>query len=141
MAENNVRPLLRNIGDQFSGRPPGGPPDGGDGNSGEPPHNDGMEARVTKLEEFAHDTRDRLTRIEGKLDTFATKADLQEMSASMVKWMVGTAVGLGVAAITVMTFVLNNASPKSAVSVTPPPIIINVPAQAVQPSPQLAPQQ
>lgn len=99
-----------------------------------------MEARVTKLEEFAQDTRDRLTRIESRLDSFATKADLQEMGASMVKWMVGTAVGLGVAAITVMTFVLNNAAPK-ATSQSAPPIIINVPAPAAPPSPQPAPQQ
>ena len=44
----------------------------------------------------------------------------------MVKWMVGTAVGLGVAAITVMTFVLNNAAPKSVAS-PPAPIIIYAP--------------
>lgn len=97
---------------------------------GGPPHNDGMETRVAKLEDFALETRDRLTRIETKLDTFATKADLQEMSSSMVKWMVGTAVGLGVAAITVMTFVLNNAAPKAATPPSQPPIIINIPAQA-----------
>ena len=97
---------------------------------GGPPHNGDMEARVVKLEDFAQDTRDRLTRIETKLDTFATKADLQEMSSSMIKWMVGTAVGLGVAAITVMTFVLNNAAPKATTAAPQPPIIINVPSAA-----------
>lgn len=108
--------------------------------AGGPPDNEGMEARVIKLEEFAQDTRDRLTRIESKLDTFATKADLQEMSASMIKWMVGTAVGLGVAAITVMTFVLNNAAPKAA-SQSAPPIIINVPTPVAQPALPIAPRQ
>lgn len=107
---------------------------------GGPPHNGDMEARVAKLEDFAQDTRERLTRIETKLDSFATKADLQEMSGSMIKWMVGTAVGLGVAAITVMTFVLNNAAPK--VPTTPPaqaPIIINVPAATQAPLTQAPP--
>lgn len=105
--------------------------------AGGPPDNGQMETRVTRLEEFAQETRDRLTRIETKLDTFATKADLQEMSGSMIKWMVGTAVGLGVAAITVMTFVLNNAAPKTAASASPPPIIINVPSNP-PPAPQPA---
>ena len=35
-----------------------------------------MEARIIALEEFAVDARDRLARIETRLDTFATKADL-----------------------------------------------------------------
>lgn len=107
----------------------------GGGDFGEPPHNDGMEARVAKLEEFVLDTRERLTRIETKLDTFATKADISDTKSDIIKWMVGTAVGLGVAAITVMTFVLNNATPKAPPSQALPPIIINVPsAQPVAPA-------
>ena len=35
-----------------------------------------MEARIIALEEFAVDARDRLARIETRLDIFATKADL-----------------------------------------------------------------
>lgn len=92
-----------------------------------------MENRIVKLEDFATDTRERLTRIETRLDQTATKADLHEMSASMIKWMVGTAAGLGVAAITVMTFVLNNASLK-APSAPPTPIIIY--AQPAAPAPK-----
>lgn len=92
---------------------------------GEPPYDGDMDARVAKLEDFAQDTRDRLTRIETKLETVATKAELHDMKAEMVKWIVGTAIGLGVAGITVMTFVLNNAMPK-AVSQTQP-IIITIP--------------
>lgn len=105
----------------------------------EPPDNDDMEDRVAKLEDFAIDTRDRLARIETKLDAFpsifATKADLQEMGSNLIKWMVGTAAGLGVAAITVMTFVLNNAAPKAPSVQAPPNIIINVPASAAPAAP------
>lgn len=90
--------------------------------------NEPMEARVLKLEEFAQDTRDRLTRIETRLEQTVTKGDLSESMHNMVKWIVGTAAGLGVASITVMTFVLNNAAPKAPVAATPAPIIINVPA-------------
>ena len=92
-----------------------------------------MEARIAKLEEFAADTRDRLTRIETRLDgieaRMATKADLAELASTMVKWIVGAVSGLGIAGITVMTFVLNNATPK-AVGALPAPVIINVPAPA-----------
>lgn len=94
-----------------------------------------MEERVEKLEEFAADTRDRLSRIESRLDQMATKADLAEKVGElkteiqrsvneMIRWMVGTAIGLGVAAITVITFVLNNATPKTP-PMPPTPITIN----------------
>lgn len=108
-----------------------------------------MEARITALEDFAQDARDRLMRIETKLDTCATKEDLTKLrgetregfesvrsdmhkgTAEIIKWMIGTAVGLGVAAITVMTFVLNNAAPKTPAAALQPPIIINVPATPI----------
>lgn len=38
--------------------------------------NGGMEGRIIKLEEFAQDARERLVRIETRLDAFATKEDL-----------------------------------------------------------------
>jgi len=44
-----------------------------------------MEARVLKLEQFAVETRDRLARIETRLDTFATKEDLQALKADLYK--------------------------------------------------------
>lgn len=116
--------------------PTGEPPGGGDGGN-----MDGMEARVIKLEEFAQETRERLTRIETRLDQTATKADLSEAMNGMVKWVVGTGVALGVAGITIMTFVLNNATPKPPAGSTPPPIIINVPAAAApaETAPQASP--
>jgi hypothetical protein len=86
---------------------------GGLDGGNEPPHDDGMGSRVTKLEDFVIDARDRLTRIETRLDQTATKSDLHESSNSHIKWIVGTAAGLGVALITVMSVVLNNAIPKA----------------------------
>ena len=50
-----------------------------------------MEARVTALENFAVETRDRLTRIETRLDTFATKEDLHRELHAMT-WKLFTAV-------------------------------------------------
>jgi len=44
-----------------------------------------MEVRIVALESFAVETRDRLARIETKLDTFATKADLQALRADLHK--------------------------------------------------------
>ncbi|SHN18840.1 hypothetical protein SAMN02787076_03926 [Rhizobacter sp. OV335] len=52
--------------------------------------------------------------------------------SDMVKWIVGSALGVAVGGITVMAFVLNNAVPKVPVQTTvqPAPIIINVPGIA-----------
>jgi hypothetical protein len=106
-----------------------------------------MEACPSQLEEFIAETRERFGRIETRLDQTATKADLlaavgdlrSEMhkgSLATVKWIVGTAVGLGVAAITVMTFVLNYATPprnppfpitQAAPAPAAPPVIIQMP--------------
>lgn len=100
---------------------------------GDPPDNGDMEARVVKLEDFAVETRDRLTRIETKLDATATKAEVHDLKAELIKWIVGVAIGLGAAGITVMSFVLNNATPKPVAAAPaplapqPPTIIINVP--------------
>jgi hypothetical protein len=67
----------------------------------------------------------RVTHIEAVLPTLATKAEMNDLKAELIKWIVGTAIGLGVAGITVMTFVLNNAVPHPA----PQPVInITVPA-------------
>jgi hypothetical protein len=45
----------------------------------------------------------------------------------MIKWIIGMATGMGLTAITVMTFVLNNAVPKAAPSPPPQPIVIQLP--------------
>ena len=86
-----------------------------------------IETRLDRLEDFAIEARERLARIETRLDQTATKADLAELSATMVKWIVGMVSGAGLAAITVMTFVLNNAVPKGAPPSAPQPIVIQLP--------------
>ena len=53
-----------------------------------------MEARVVALEEFAIDARDRLARIETRLDTFATKADLHRELHGMTWRLFGGATAL-----------------------------------------------
>jgi hypothetical protein len=107
-----------------------------------PPYDGRMEARVAKLEEIAGEVRAeprsidvRLGRIETRLDVMdtrldsaATKEDLQKCMNALIKWIVATGAVLGASAITVMTFVLNNAIPKSNPT-TPPPIVIVVPTQ------------
>lgn len=118
-------------------------------NGGEPPDDGDMEARISKLEHFVVDARERLTKIETRLDQTATKADvvgtvgalqveMHKGFADMIKWVVGTGVLLGVAAITVMTFVLNNAVPKSLVA-QPAPIIIYAQPSPVGPAQPPAP--
>ncbi|PRF51349.1 hypothetical protein C6Q28_29410 [Burkholderia multivorans] len=47
-----------------------------------------MEARIAALEAANLDTRDRLARIETRLDSVATKADLHELGASLNKSIV-----------------------------------------------------
>lgn len=108
---------------------------------GEPPDDGGMEARIVKLEEFVGEARTelraidvRLTKIETRLDSTATKADVADLGSTMVKWIVGTVSGLGIAGITVMTFVLNNATPRSAPAGQSQPIVIYA-----QPAPVAAP--
>ena len=94
-----------------------------------------MEARVSKLGEFAGEVRAelrsidvRLGRMETRLDGTATKEDLQKSINALIRWMVAIGAVLGATTITVMTFVLNNAVPK-ANPATPQPIVIVVPAQ------------
>jgi hypothetical protein len=53
-----------------------------------------MEARIIALEEFAVDARDRLARIETRLDTFATKADLHRELHGMTWRLFGGAAAL-----------------------------------------------
>ncbi len=53
-----------------------------------------MEARIIALEEFAVDARDRLARIETRLYTFATKADLHRELHGMTWRLFGGASAL-----------------------------------------------
>jgi hypothetical protein len=90
-----------------------------------------IEARLDKHDEMFVEVGERLSKIETRLDHInmhmATKEDLANLSATMIRWMVGLIFGSSVAAISVMTFVLNNAVPK-APPAQPTPIVIQVPA-------------
>lgn len=59
---------------------------------GEPPDNDGMEARVAALEKDMKDVRERVIKIEAKIDNlpsmFASKSDLAEAKTSIILWVV-----------------------------------------------------
>lgn len=107
------------------------PPSGG-GDDGD------MDARLSALE----------TKWETVVPTLATKADLAEVKAEvhrgfadvqkgfsdMVKWIVGVGF-VGMAAfITIMTFVLNNATPKTPPTGQQAPIIIQVPSPTPAPT-------
>ena len=77
-----------------------------------------MEARIAKLEEFASDAKERLARIEARQTELADKlgalqVEMHKGFGDPIKWVVGTAIVLGGTALTVITFVLNNATPKA----------------------------
>ncbi|WP_130300785.1 MULTISPECIES: hypothetical protein [unclassified Duganella] len=70
------------------------------------------------------------------MDQTATKADLAALEARMqkgfadvIKWIIGITIVLTATSVTVMTFVLNNATPKA-----PPPALQPIVIYA-QPSP------
>lgn len=105
-----------------------------------------MEARLTGLEEFVAEMKKRLGRIEMRLEEMATKAELAALQgemnkgfADMVKWVVGTAMALGATGLTVITFVLNNATPKPVQSSPAPIIIYAQPVAAAPAKMELAP--
>lgn len=77
-------------GPRNRGLPPGG--GGGD--------NEGMEARVQILEQTMTDVRERLARIETRLEQTTTKEDAAKMETSIIKWFIGTAVVLSALAFT-----------------------------------------
>jgi hypothetical protein len=97
-----------------------------------------MEARIANLEEFATDAKERLARIEARQTELADKVgalqvDMHKGFADMIKWVVGTAIVLGGTALTVITFVLNNATPKVAPP-TPPSVVVYTLAPPVLPA-------
>ena len=101
-----------------------------------------IEHRVVQLEEFAAVTGERLARIEARLEDMATKADLAELRAEVhrsanetIRWIVGMGIGLGVAGITIITFVLNNATPKVPPAPGAPITIYTQPAPATARTP------
>ena len=94
-----------------------------------------MDERIARLEEFATDVRERLARIEARQSELAAhqleltgkvgalQVEMHKGFADMIKWVVGTAIVLGGTALTVITFVLNNATPKAAPP-APPSVVV-----------------
>jgi hypothetical protein len=130
-----TRPQRESLAGDNSAAPPAPPtPPLGSGGG----DNSGMDdERLRKVEHAVE-------RIDATLASVSSKADLETLRADMhkgfadshkatndlIKWIVGTAIVLGVAGITVMTFVLNNAVPKAAVI---QPIVLQ--PQAIQAPP------
>ena len=111
-----------------------------------------METRIARLEEFAIDAKERLARIEARQTELAAhqselaahqselankvgalQVEMHKGFADMIKWVVGTAIVLGGTALTVITFVLNNATPKPAL-VAPPSVVVYTQPVPVQPA-------
>ena len=99
-----------------------------------------MEDRIKSLEIAVQDANDRLTQIETTLQHMPTKGDLSDAMTGQLKWIVGTAIVLGAAALTIMTFVLNNAIPKEQASAQAPTVIVNIPPTTGQAPPPPADQ-
>lgn len=94
-----------------------------------------MEARLIKLEEFADDAKQRLARVETKLDHIDKEVSnfkwwvLAQIVAALLT-VVGT--GIAIQQMTVSTF---QAAGVQSQPTPQPPIIINVPQAAPAPSP------
>jgi 50S ribosomal subunit-associated GTPase HflX len=68
------------------------------GGGDEPPGDGKMEKRVDKLESSMQDVREKLIKIEAKVESIdkhgATKADLSNMESTLIKWFIATAFAL-----------------------------------------------
>lgn len=72
---------------------------------GEPPYDGRMEARVAKLEDFAVDARDRLVRIETRMDTLATKEELHRELHSLT-WRILAGIGAICTGLVAVTYLV-----------------------------------
>jgi len=82
----------------------------------EPPGGDDLEARVKALEKVSQDIREKLVRVETKLESLeksaATKTDIADLKTaiaegftSQTKWFISTAIALAVIAFTAAKFI------------------------------------
>ncbi|MRW82939.1 hypothetical protein GJ698_02390 [Pseudoduganella sp. FT26W] len=103
--------------------------DGGDGGG----YDGRMEARIAKLEEFATDAKERLVKIESRLEQTATKSDISDLKADLHKsstditrWMLATVISLflGFAGL---FFTMSNASKSAAVPQSPVTVYTQAP--------------
>lgn len=73
---------------------------GGDG-----PSDGDMEARVRELEKTMTDVRERLAKIDGRLEHTATKNDVSQVESTLLKWFIGTALALASLAFVAAKFI------------------------------------
>jgi hypothetical protein len=85
---NNIRQFPFPAGDKSDGP--------GNTGGGNPPGGDPMEARVSLLEKTSQEIREKLIRLETKMDHMASKEDLQSVKAQLeasmrgqLQWFVG----------------------------------------------------
>jgi len=96
-------------------------PPGGGGH--EPPADAELYARVARLE----------SSVATKADIGELRSELHKAVSDLIKWIVGTLFVAVALCVTLMTFVLNNATPKAPPAATPAPIIIQMPAPVQSP--------
>lgn len=92
------------------------------------------------------------TKMDGRLSSFEAvvdakfselRSDMHKGFADMTKWIVGTVIGVAAMSVTIMTFVLNNATPKAqtpspapiVIYTTPPAAAATIPGEAPNPNP------
>jgi len=89
---------------------------GNDNRGGPPTGGDDLEKRLEAVEKAIPDIRERLARVETKIDhierTMATKSDMAEVKTalaegfnSQTKWFIGTALAMAVIAFTAARFI------------------------------------
>jgi len=96
------------------------------GGGGEPPHDAELHARVARLE----------ATVATKADIADLRSELHKAVSDLIKWIVGTLFVAVALCVTLMTFVLNNATPKAAPVSAPAPIIIQMPGPVPSPVPE-----
>jgi len=67
-----------------------------------------MEARICALEKFAMETRDRLARIETRLETFVTKEDLHKELYLMTWRILSGGAVIGTTLVTIVYWIARN---------------------------------
>jgi len=90
--------------------------------------NEHMKDRLTKLEEFAGETQERLARMEARIEQIfsemLTKAEFAQQINRLMQFFIVTLVSVCAVMITVMTFVLNYASPPRVAAPAPQPTVV-----------------
>lgn len=104
---------------------------------GDPPHNGGMEARVTTLEEAVKNLPTKADldslRQEAKTGFAELRADMHKNTVDIQRWMIATVIGLFLGFGGLFLAMSNALKPHPMTTVAPPPhqqppIIINIPA-------------